>query len=197
MPLHIACSRGVQKDVVDVLLEADYTGRTVRSKTKTGRLALHLAIEKKLDEEVIASLLRADSKLNDSELNSNDDDIYQEYRGMLPLHYACLVHHNKNIVKLLIKKDQRNTTLYQRISLLAPAPPIVTDIVRSKSHDEKSALVRGGIRTVLSEESAPVHDPNKPLFRSVSRYTLKLEGVRALHLSTGSNSLDTTRLLLQ
>ena len=88
LPLHIALNRGATLDVIQLLLKKERSGMNcVRTSTKIGRLPLHIAIEKRLSYTIIKALLEADSLINKSDLNSDDDDIYQTFKGRLPREY--------------------------------------------------------------------------------------------------------------
>lgn len=54
---HIACNRGVNKDVFERIMKADETGEMLTSKTELGCTPLQLAIESRLDHEIIKMLI--------------------------------------------------------------------------------------------------------------------------------------------
>ena len=116
LPLHLACKKGLSREIIAALLHADKDGKGIRRETKSGRRALHIALESKLDD-VIEDLLIADTRLNniDVDFNSDDDDIYQTYHGFTPLHYACLIDTKTDVVRLLLEKDGRNQTIFQTV----------------------------------------------------------------------------------
>ncbi len=64
MPLHIACNAGADAAVIKALLEADISGNSIRAMTKTGRRALHIAIDKRLPYDAIYMLIEAEKELN-------------------------------------------------------------------------------------------------------------------------------------
>ena len=90
LPLHLACEKGLSREIISALLHADKDSRkTVRIPTKAGKLALHFALESKLDVNIIGDLLEADTSLNvETDNNTDDDDIYQIYHDMNPLIFA-------------------------------------------------------------------------------------------------------------
>jgi ankyrin repeat protein len=94
LPLHIALNRGVSFEVIELLLEKSYLGmyNSIRKDTKIGRLPLHIAIEKRLPSNIIKALLEADASINQSDQNTDSDDIYQRFNGRLPRKFVKLVY---------------------------------------------------------------------------------------------------------
>jgi ankyrin repeat protein len=117
LPLHLACERGLSREIISALLHADEDSKkTVRILTKAGKLALHFALESKLDVNIIGDLLEADTSLNvETDFNTDDDDIYQIYHDMNPLIFACCIGAHADIVCLLLEKDRKNHTIFETL----------------------------------------------------------------------------------
>ena len=192
MPLHLACQRGLSKNIIAALLNADENGDTCREKMKGGKNALHISLAKKLEPDVIDMLLQADSRLNDPDVsfNSHYDDIYQTHLGLSPLHYACLSGSKVEIVRLLLEKDQRNVTAFQAVGS-ASASSLTGSIDKLESDDndmsESAQHKRFFVRSTRSVEKAY---PS-----GISKNTLS--GMRALHLALIGNCTETVRFLLR
>ena len=91
LPLHIALNRGVFFEVIQLLLETQSRVlHSIRKYTKTGHLPIHIAIEKRLSPNIIQALLEADASINESDQNTDSDDIYQRFNGRLPRKFVKL-----------------------------------------------------------------------------------------------------------
>jgi ankyrin repeat protein len=180
----MACSRGLSKEIVCALLDADKDGKTVRRKTQNGRNALHFALEMRLDD-VIEVLLQADTKLNntDVDFNSDDDDIYQIYHGILPLHYACSLNGICKTVRLLLEKDCRHTTIFQCIGTAFTSN-------LNKGSGGKASFPRKRF-SELTDRSLYFRKSNlRPDSMSPSK------GMRPLHIALAQGSVEISRLVL-
>jgi ankyrin repeat protein len=227
LPLHLACKKGLSREIIAALLHADKDGKGIRRETKSGRRALHIALESKLDG-VIEDLLIADTRLNniDVDFNSDDDDIYQTYHGLTPLHYACLIGTKTDVVRLLLEKDGRNQTIFQTVECDGESSfsldrlkdgdifqTAVEHDCESVEHDCESSYSVDGpndgdiFQTVEhdGESSYSVDGPNDG--DDTSRNTRSLlaqpvtlcipRGIRPLYVALVNNSVETSRLILQ
>jgi len=141
LPLHIACNSGASIGVIKELLKADRSGESIRDMSITGRLALHMAIDRILPHDVIRLLLEAEQELNldcnayrcqksgrssyrssfmkenstfgNSKLafSSPEDSIYKWCRGVLPLHMALLQNYDLATIKILANADFEQSSL--------------------------------------------------------------------------------------
>lgn len=110
LPLHIALSRGAPVDVIRALIDADEAGESIRFETHDGMRPIHAALSSKATADVIHMLVDADSHISDSELDE-EADIFAYYRGLLPIHMACLNGSSNRTVSLLLDKDINGITL--------------------------------------------------------------------------------------
>mmetsp|Transcript_742 Transcript_742/g.1282 ORF Transcript_742/g.1282 Transcript_742/m.1282 type:complete len:1166 (-) Transcript_742:127-3624(-) len=115
LPLHIAVNRGAPVEVIGALLDADETGRSIRVETHDGMRPIHAALGSKPSTEIIELLTSADSKVSEYE-NDSKADIFSEYKGLLPIHMACLNNSPESIVSLLLNKDTEGITLLEKAS---------------------------------------------------------------------------------
>ncbi len=116
LPIHILSDRAIAytcsgiEDLVKSLLESDVKRTTICTKTKAGRLPLHVAISQKMPAEVIRhflgtnyrNLLGRENSQESIELPSLEDDapssvkpIYVPFEGMIPLHIGKSFVENK------------------------------------------------------------------------------------------------------
>ena len=87
-PIHIACNRGVEKEIIEKLLgNAEDKGtrrKIINDKTALGSTALQIAIERGLNSEIIELLITspadADADANDSD---GDSSLYSPFNGMV------------------------------------------------------------------------------------------------------------------
>jgi FOG: Ankyrin repeat len=114
LPLHIALNRGAPVDVIKALIDADEGGRSVRAETHDGMRPIHAALGPKPSYDIIRLLTSADSKISDYE--DGEADILSEYKGLLPIHMACLNKSTQNIVSILLDKDVEGITLFEKAS---------------------------------------------------------------------------------
>ena len=175
LPLHLACKKGLSREIIAALLHADKDGKCIRRETKSGRCALHIALESKLND-VIEDLLIADTRLNniDVDFNSDDDDIYQTYHGFTPLHYACLIDTKTDVVRLLLEKDGRNQSIFQTVERDGESS---SSLDRLKDGDDTSRNTRR-----LLAKSVTLCEPSR---------------IRPLHVALVNNSVEISRLILQ
>lgn len=187
LPLHFACNRGLPKEVIRALLDADETSGSARGKTKSGKLALHFALEKK-DNDLIKILIEA---LSDTRYK-HDDDL--TYRGKNPLHYACLLDVDPDIIRLILEKDCENQMTFQKIGQKNGSSFLFQyEDNESETSQENDGAINGtdsyGRRDSL--HSSP------QISRSSSLLLTTTKGVRPLHISLANNSVKTSRLILQ
>jgi len=184
LPLHLACRRGLSREIISALLDADKDGQTLRWKTEGGRHALHFALKMKIDD-VSEVLLQADTRLNnpDVDFNSDYDDIYQICNGISPLHLACAVGVNPDVVRLLLEKDGKNVTIFQTVGVSGAYTE-----GNQNDHDNDGRMeppLRKNSKTLLKNR----------LISSKILYTSR--GIRALHLALMNNATETSRLVLR
>jgi len=168
--------------------------------TLVGRTALHLAINKRLPQEIIKMLLSGDSTI-----------VHQWYRGMLPLHMAIMNHYGEEIIKLLVDKDKdkdkEGTTLMTCLQFTNP------NTSGGEAQDEDNSLRSRTRKAKNSKNYNPNCFDSKPSsddqldtveapvskfsHRSLTGFTQHLHGIRALHLCFLTRSMGAARLLLQ
>ncbi len=101
-PFHIACNRGASKDVFERLMRSDSKGEMLISKTLLGCTPLQLAIESRLQHDIIKMLIARSDHMVDKgdgvEVVLNFDDkklctstIHTRFNGMVS--YDVLFHH--------------------------------------------------------------------------------------------------------
>jgi len=178
LPLHIACSySSTPSNIIEKLLDADETGGTVRERTSAGRLPIHFALATKLHFPVIQKLLEADSKWVGSieEMKTPlqdraelDLDVYRSFKGMLPLHIACLNNSSQKTIRLLLNKDKLNVTI------------------------DSAVLNRGGLDDIMRPVSASPFIDNQSIRMKQSVH----KGMVALHFAAKHGSEEVIRLLL-
>lgn len=113
LPLHIALDRGLDASVIAILLDADTKFKSIRATTDINSRPIHSALKKRLPAQTISLLLEADANLYVKE-DDEFADIYSKFRGLLPLHIACLTGASRDAVSLLLDKDISGKTLIAR-----------------------------------------------------------------------------------
>ena len=113
LPLHIALDRGLDASVIAILLEADRKFKSIRATTDINCKPIHSALKKRLPAQTISLLLEADANLYVEE-DDEFADIYSKFRGLLPIHIACLTGASRDVVSLLLDKDISGKTLVAR-----------------------------------------------------------------------------------
>ena len=191
LPLHLACRRGFSREIICALLDADKDGQTLRRKTKGGRHALHFALEMKI-HDVSEVLLQADTRLNnpDVDFNSDYDDIYQICNGISPLHFACAVGVNPDVVRLLLEKDGKNLTIFQTVGVGGASTE-----GNQNDHDNDGRMEPPLRRKNPKRLSFEKQDARNSLISSKTLYTSR--GMRALHLALMNNATEISRLVLR
>ncbi len=133
LPLHIALYHNSQnvEDIVRLLIAQDPSGKTLVKKTKIGRLAVHMAVEKKLPTDVIKLLLETNAieryeasnhtyqaiEMTFSQMSALNGKkaIGTMYSGMLPLHIACWNNSSPETIKTLLDADEDCSTVDMEI----------------------------------------------------------------------------------
>ena len=116
------------------LIHADPNGMTLSTKTKAGRLPLHMALEKKMEPEIIQNLLEMNGKdVYGTDTSTNNDiievtmdsslrmkaypDVLQKFKGLLPLHIACWNNSKAETVRLLLEKDENKVSIATEVGI--------------------------------------------------------------------------------
>lgn len=113
LPLHIALDRGLDASVIAILLDADGKFKSIRATNDISCRPIHSALKKRLSAQTISLLLEADANLYAGE-DDEFADIYSKFRGLLPIHIACLTGASRDVVSLLLDKDISGKTLVAR-----------------------------------------------------------------------------------
>ena len=82
-PFHIACNRGVSKEVFEIILEADKIGDILTKKTRLGCTPLQLAIERRLSHEIIEMLIHSNERVVTPQDEMAKNTIYTRFNGMV------------------------------------------------------------------------------------------------------------------
>jgi ankyrin repeat protein len=195
LPLHIALNRGAPVDVIRALMDADEGGKSIRAETHDGMRPIHAALGSKPSTDIIELLANADSKVSEYEQDGTAD-IFSQYKGLLPIHMACLNSSSKSIVSILLDKDVDGNTLLEKASDR-----------RSKSYNETliGAMKSNSFSAMAFTRQKPtlhyaiLHSPDEVIRLFLNRLELEgeasqsildvnSEGRCALHLACMQNS---------
>lgn len=123
----------------------------------------------------------------DLEFNSDDDDIYQVCHGILPLHYACCAGVSSKVIRLLLEKDGKNTTLMQKVETQFETKDGIIDVGDGdKTYQSNKSPTRRSLERYVTRKS---------LRASESLHNAR--GMRALHLALVKKCPETVRLILR
>ena len=184
--------------MIKLLLDADEHKQSVSKKTAVGRSALHLAINKRLNHDIIVLLLEDD-----------DVGVPEWYKGMLPLHSAIMNQYGKETVQLLINKDEKNLAIESKLHYRRHAESESSTRLRPYMSLSGSNLDEN--ETLLSDLGAKCYNtlacypddeeedkPNDPdPQRYLSENNRHLHGIRTVQLCLLAKSKDNIRMLLQ
>ena len=167
LPIHIATNqRDADIEVLKILIEADEGRTTLRHESIFGRIPLHYAIGCRQSPEIVKLFLEEESVLSDR-IDCNSD-IFQVYRGFLPIHLACWNRSEEETISLLLEKDERNESI---------SPKVTMDQKYDCFHDNRTISA-----TFDSNSTNDVFYRHEPM---------------ALHLAIASGLTDVVHLILQ
>ena len=198
------------------LIHADPYRTTLSAKTKAGRLPLHMALEKKMEPEIVQMLLERNGKDTYKAETINEGievslktslrmkaypDILQKFKGLLPLHIACWNNSKAETVRLLLERDTDKVSIATKVGIeswlyfnssqkdllrVTNTPP---DLMKSMSNDTALSIDANGSSFVAKRGA---------LDRGLLSSETHLGGwTVALHLALRHGSGDVIDLLLR
>ncbi len=191
--------------MIEALIVADETRKTLRQKTKSGRLPLHIAVSNKLSSAIIKLLL--DEEMGIELQVDKNSDIYQMYRGYLPVHIASGNHSSVETVAMLLEKDHMNYALtsyngsveYDSVSFAFDTDSTKDVFCRRYPVPLHLAIASGSteIASLFLQKEKELHDQDNKL-RIKAIFCKDLRGRLPLHLACISNSHpDIVKTLLE
>lgn len=182
IPLHTALNRRMDLEAITTLLEADEDKKSLRKKSKVGRLPVHMAIEENVDSNIVEVILG-----NSSARNDQDPDILSPFKGKLPIHFALLNKEcSEGTIELLLDKDAKSESLRRPV-----------DNEKDDLHGSYALHLSLQYSTLENTRRLLIKDKNSSKTKSIVELEDK-KGLLPLHIACKENArVDIVRLLLE
>ncbi|GFH48555.1 hypothetical protein CTEN210_05031 [Chaetoceros tenuissimus] len=182
IPLHAALNRRMDLEAITILLEADEYKKSLRKKSKVGRLPIHMAIEENVDSNIVEVIL-GNSKTSEDQ----DPDILTPFKGKLPIHFALLNKEcSEGTIELLLQTDTESESLRRPV-----------DNEKDDLHGSFALHLSLQYSTPETTRLLLIKDKNSSNMNSIVNLEDK-KGLLPLHIACKQNArVDIVRLLLE